>query len=109
MPDDYYSAPESGVGETSDAGDVKASKPQGDDENEMDGDSALVSKSVFKGKIPDVGQECRFKVAHLFEDEVELEWVDDKGDYKSDKGKRSTMDESVSAFDKMSGPSEAEE
>jgi hypothetical protein len=108
--DDYYSAPESGAS-PGDAGEGKPSKPQGGDEgDEMDGDTAIVSKSVFKGKIPEVGQECRFKVEHIFEKEVELSWVDKgDGEKKPSKEKSSTMDNVNDAFDKMSGPSETEE
>ena len=108
MADEYYSAPDSATGATSDAGDVKPSKPQGDD-GEMEGDTALVPKSIFRGKIPEVGQDCHFKCEHLFEDEVELSWVKDGDENKPARGKRSTMDDVNDTFDKMAGPSTTDE
>ena len=108
MADEYYSAPDTAP--ASDSGGAKPSKPQGEDAgDEMEGDTALVPKSVFRGKIPDVGQECRFKAVHIWEDEVELSWVKDGEENKSASGKRSTMDTATDSFDKMASPSTAEE
>ena len=112
MADDYYSAPDAAAASPGDAGGVKPSKPQGEDEgDEMEGDTALVPKSIFAGKIPEVGQECRFKAVHIWENEVELSWEKDDGDgeYKSSKDKRSTMDDVDGAFDKMASPATDEE
>jgi hypothetical protein len=75
----------------------------------MEGDTALVPKSIFRGKIPEFGQVCRFKAVHVWEDEVELSWEKDEGDSSPDKGKRSTMDTATDSFDKMASPSTAEE
>ena len=102
MADEYYSAPDSASASPGDAGGVRSNKPQGDNGNdEMEGDTALVPKSIFRGKIPEVGQDCTFHVEHLFEDEVELSWVNDKGEGAPSKKSSSAMDESMSAFDKM--------
>jgi hypothetical protein len=109
MADDYYSAPESASASPGDVGDVKPSKPQGDNEDEMEGNTALVPKSIFGSKIPDVGQECRFKCQHIWENEVELSWEKDGDENGPSKGKRSTMDDVDDTFDKMAEPAATEE
>ena len=96
---DYYG--DSGGGDDSqgmDGGmDADAKKPS--DNKEMDEDTTLLPKSLFKGKIPEVGETCQFKVEHIWENEVEVSWVDGSGD-----GKKSTMDTATDAFDQMASP-----
>lgn len=109
MPDDYYTSPDTTI-QNAPGDTAKPAKPQGDDEQqEMEGDTALVPKSIFRGKIPEVGQDCHFKCEHLFEDEVELSWVKDGDENKPARGKRSTMDDVNDTFDKMAGPSTTDE
>jgi hypothetical protein len=108
MTDEYYSAPDTAP--ASDSGGAKPSKPQVEDAgDEMEGDTALVPKSVFRGKIPDVGQDCTFHVEHIWEDEVELSWKKDEGESNPASSKRSAMDTATDSFDKMASPSAAEE
>ena len=109
MADDYYSAPDSASASPGDAGGVRSNKPQGDNEDEMEGNTALVPKSIFGSKIPAVGQECRFKCEHIWENEVELSWEKDGEENSPANGKRSTMDDATDAFDKMAGPAATDE
>lgn len=96
--DDYYG------GGPDMAGEAKPSQTKPDDKGEMDADSALLPKSLFGGKLPEVGDECRFKVEHIFEDQVEVSYVKDGMDEKV-KGK-STMDTATDAFDQMAAPTD---
>jgi hypothetical protein len=52
------------------------SKPQ-----EAEGNTALLPKSIFGGDVA-AGQECTFKVVHVYEDEVEVSYESKSGDDK---------------------------
>ena len=95
--DDYYG----GGPDMADPAKPSQTKP---DDQEPDSDSALLPKSLFGGKTPEVGDECTFKVEHLFEDQVEVSYVKEGMDEKP-KGK-STMDTATDAFDQMAAPTD---
>lgn len=46
-----------------------------DSDDESMEDSALVPKSLFGSKTPKPGDTCKFKVVHIHDDEVEIEYV----------------------------------
>lgn len=37
--------------------------------------TALLPKSFFQGKAPEVGHECKVEVVHVYEDEVEVKYL----------------------------------
>jgi len=53
--------------------DEESSEPMGHDES-AEGETALLSKSMFGGKEPKPGEEYYFKVVRLHGDEVEVEY-----------------------------------
>lgn len=68
---------------------------KGEDESKenMGGETTLVPNSLFGGKTPKPGTECKFKVVHCYDDECEVEYMPmDKGD----KPGQSSMDEADS-------------
>lgn len=69
--------------------------------------TALLPKSIFGDKIPEVGETCQFTVEHIWEKEVEVSYTKD-GDQKQPGKKPSLMDEATSAFDNVSSPEPAE-
>lgn len=75
-----------------------AAKPDMPKDSEQDSEeSALVPKSlVGDAKVGDV---CKFKVVHLYEDEAEIEYVDEANSDKSE----SSEDEMGDPFAKMGG------
>ncbi len=61
-------------------------------------ESALIPTALLAGKDFKPGDEVVFKIVHMYEDEVEIEYAKDDSD--NDKGK-STMDESMEKMDSM--------
>lgn len=55
--------------------------PDKQDSEKPEGETALLSKSMFGGKDVEPGGECTFKVVAVHDDEVEVEYVphDDEG------------------------------
>lgn len=72
------------------------SKPETKDEN-PETETALLPKSILAGKKFEVGEEVVFKIVHMYEDEVEVQYATGKEDEKS----KSAMDESMDDMDKM--------
>lgn len=61
-------------------------------------ETALLPKSIFGQKDVQVGGECTFRVVHVYDDEVEVEYV--KSEHKEPSG-QSAADEADSAIDQM--------
>ena len=106
MPDnsDYYSAPsESGSADSPDPK-SQTQDPESDADSEsMEGETALVPKSIFGQKQPEVGDTCTFKVEHIWENEIELSYVASDSETPEPKPKApSSMDTATDAFDQMS-------
>lgn len=82
MPNDFYS--EDGGGSDADENGAGALPDQ---EEKAEGETALLPKSIFGNKPPEPGATCTFKVVHVYDDEVEVEYQDqEKGD-ESELGK----------------------
>lgn len=69
-----------------DSSDTVQGKPDSEspDKSEMTGETTLVPKSMFNGKVPEPGDTCHFKVVHEYDDEIELKWVDNAKEEKEE-------------------------
>ncbi len=79
----------------------EAAEPAGHDEskeNEYGSESALIPKALLAGKDFKPGDEVVFKIVHMYEDEVEIEYSTGPDEKKESK---STMDESMEKMDSM--------
>lgn len=75
MPNDFYS----NEGAGSDANETGAgAEPQQPQEEKAEGETALLPKSIFGSTPPEPGATCTFKVVHVYDDEVEVEYQDDE-------------------------------
>lgn len=80
-----------------------SSKPG--DEKKPESETALLPKSLFPGEPPAIGDVCRFKVEHIWEDEIEVSFQKEGGDEKGVGSKpRSSMDTATDSFDQMAAP-----
>lgn len=96
----YYSEPdETPTDETpkEDAPEGSDLKPEGDDES-MEGETGLVSKSVFGNKDYKPGDKCEFEVVHVYDDELEVRHVGEKS------GSGSAKEKMHSRMEKYSTP-----
>lgn len=75
------------------------------DEQSSDQETALLPRSIFGGqKDPEVGSECKFRIVHVYDDEVEVEYVP----HKSTKpGRGQAMSDAEDEIDRMAKPEEA--
>ena len=67
-------------------------------------ETALLARSLFAGKDLEVGSECKVRIVHIFEDEVEVEYIkhyDEKESTDTDEGP--SMREAMGRFDGMAG------
>ncbi len=62
------------------------SKPHDEDQEgeESESQTTLVPKSMFGGKEPQPGDVCKFEIEHIYEDEVEIRYVNDNEKPKSE-------------------------
>ena len=74
---DGYSDENMSAGNDNDAGD-KGNAPEKNEE-QSGKESGLLSKSLFP-HTPEPGDECIFKVVHVYDDEVEVEYAPKKKD-----------------------------
>lgn len=90
MATDYYSQDQ----ESSDTpvGDAAESTPK---ENFPEQDTALLPKSFFKDKELEIGSECKVRVEHVYEDEVEVSYV------KHDDSSKPEMESAMAGMDEM--------
>lgn len=87
MADDtnFYPEPETAETETpeteSDADETET--PQSDESEDKDdqaeGETALLPKSMFGGEPPKPGDKCTFTVKHVYSDEIEVEYGKEEG------------------------------
>jgi len=71
------------------------------EDNQHEGQTALLDKSVFP-KEPNPGDICNFRVVKVYEDEVEVEYVPEAEEEKSE------MSQAMGKMDAMAGGSEEE-
>lgn len=90
---DYYPHDDSSDQSTSDSGSMDG---QDDTEERAEGETALVPKSLFAGKAPEVGDTVSLKVVHIYEDEIEVE---PETEEKEESG--SAMDEAMNGMGEM--------
>lgn len=51
-----------------------------DTKEEIEENTALLPKSFFPDGIAEVGKTCKVKIVHVYEDEIEVEYVNAKKD-----------------------------
>ena len=69
---------------------------------EDDGTSALLPKSILMGKEFKPGDEVVLKIDHIYDDEIQVSYATEKEEKEGETGpKKTTMEESESALDKM--------
>lgn len=74
-------------------------------DNEAEGETALLPKSMFGGKEVNPGDEFVFKVVRLYSDEVEISYAkDEKGE--GDMEGKPAMQESMNGMSKMASMGE---
>ncbi len=69
------------------------------DDEQAEGETALLPKSLLAGKDLKVGDEITLKVEHIYEDEVEV----CPADSKEEKSEPSAMSEAQGSMDQMAG------
>ncbi len=79
--------PSSDMGETT-TDQNTAPAETGSDDSQMSGETSLLPKSFFSGKELTVGSTCEVKIVHVYDDEVEVEYVpmdsEESGETKPD-------------------------
>ena len=99
MPEDYYSMGDEGT--SADKGSAPA--PEGDEHDEqMEGESALLPKSILAGKKFDVGDEVVLEIVAMHDDEVEVKYAKEKGDAEGEG--ESEMGKAEGRLSSMAGP-----
>lgn len=91
MADDYYDETEA-----SPAPEME----EGEDET-PEVETALLPKSIFEDKELKPGSECKFRIVHVYDDEVEVEYV--KHDKDKPEREDSQMDMAVAEMESMAG------
>jgi hypothetical protein len=71
MPDNYYSMDDQG-------GDQGGGPPHDEGKEEMEGESALLPKSILAGKEFNVGDEVVLEIVAMHDDEVEVKYAKEK-------------------------------
>ena len=75
--------------------------------DKVEGETALLPKSLFAGKDLTVGSECKVKIEHVFGDEVEVSYVphddEESGETKPD---NESMEGAMAKMDAMGTESE---
>ena len=79
--------------------DEKDAKPKEDKNDDMP--TALVPKSLLAGKDFKPGEEIVFKIVHLYDDEVEIEYASSSKKDNKDEYSDSDSEEMSSAMDRM--------
>lgn len=77
MANDFYSDTEDDQSAPETAQSDMPDKP---DEEQAEGETALLPKSIFGSKMPEPGATCTFKVVHVYDDEVEVEYAKEDED-----------------------------
>ena len=96
MPSNYYAQPET-ESDNSDATEPGESS----DKSKQDGaETFLAPKTAFGDVKP--GDTCEVKVVHVYEDEIELEYVR-SDEEESETPTPSAMDQSMNSMDAMAG------
>lgn len=90
----YYPEDQTDTTADTDSGD------SGKGKDDYGSESALIPKALLAGKDFKPGDEVVFKIVHMYEDEVEIEYATDDSDNEKSEGK-STMDESMDKMDEM--------
>lgn len=70
------------------------------DEQEPEGETALLPKSILAGKEFKPGEEVVLKIVHLYDDEVEVEYAKDEAD--SNSNEKEDSPEMAGAMGKLS-------
>lgn len=89
MPDDFYSQ------QTGD--DAAGSPDAGDESGPEDSNTALVPNSFFGDEEKDVGDECRVRIVHRYDDETEIAYEG----HDKERSESPNMDEAEKGFDAM--------
>ena len=93
MDDENYPTTD-GVDETTASKDTPDNSGS-DSQDSMEGETSLLPKSFFQGKDLTVGNECKVKIEHVYDDEVEVSYVPHSTDEES--GETSPDDETMEA------------
>lgn len=104
MPSDYYGESDeaSAMPEGHDESTPHADKEGMEDEHDEGGETALIPKSLGAGKPFKAGDEIVLEIVREYEAEYEVRYAKEKKG--KDEPKRSQMDESTGAMDKMAKP-----
>ena len=94
--DDMYNP-----GEEDEGGGGKPGDPAAESENKVDAQTDAVSKEIFGGEVPEVGSEVKFRVEHIYEDQVELAYVKSGKDDNVNKPKSPNMDAAAEKLGSM--------
>jgi hypothetical protein len=103
MPDAYY--PPSGDEEAMPDGAAPATEgndnpPKEGEDEQMEGETALLPKTILAGKEFKPGDEVVLKVVHLYDDEVEVAYATGKDEDENDNTKKD-WPEMAGAMDKI--------
>ncbi len=96
---DYYPGAESDMSDNSTTATPENSDPMAKEDNadEESQETALVPLSFFGDKTPEVGHECTVKVVHVYDDEIEIEYMDEE----AGEGEGKSGSEMGKAMDRM--------
>lgn len=94
----YYDDATDSASPSSSEGDEKDTKSKEDKKDDMP--TALIPKSLLAGKDFKPGEEIVFKIVHLYDDEVEIEYASSSKKEK-DESSDSDSEEMSSAMDRM--------
>lgn len=75
MASDYYPAAESDMSDNSTTATPENADPMANEDNKDSENTALVGNSFFGDSEPEVGEVCRVKVVHRYDDETEIQWL----------------------------------
>lgn len=87
-----------------DTAEAGSAESKGADDQKPATESAVINKSVFPA-VPEPGDVCKFKVLHVYEEEVELEYLKE-GDKEKPKSSMSGAEDQIDA---MAGKNDGQE
>lgn len=99
---DFYPSEDDGASPSQPkGGNTPEDKNGGDDDEKMEGDTALVPKSLLGGKTFNPGDEVVFKIVHIYDDEVEVEYSTGAEEGKKNADDEGDGEDMKSAMDKI--------
>lgn len=93
MPDDYYNMDDQG-------GDKGGEPPHDEGKEAMEGESALLPKSILAGKEFNVGDELVLEIVAMHDDEIEVKYAAEGGSQNAE----SEMGKAEGRLSSMAGP-----